>query len=111
MTYQIAANSYLVVFTIITLFDISRCLVVDRAYCLRQRNASIDASFQTIKQPMRCIMNSDFGSLLWVNDKEGHEYVCIAKGNDNDKRDLDELSKNERATCSDVNDFIGTDRW
>ncbi len=56
-------------------------------------------------------MNSDFGSLIWVNDKEGHEYVCIAKGNDNDKRDLDELSKNERATCSDVNDFIGTDRW
>jgi hypothetical protein len=56
-------------------------------------------------------MNSDFGSLIWVNDKEGHEYVCIANGNDDDKRNLDELSKNERATCSDVNDFIGTDRW
>lgn len=55
-------------------------------------------------------MNSDFGSLIWVNDKDGHEYVCVAKNND-DKRDFDRLSENERATCSDVNDFIGTDRW
>ncbi len=55
-------------------------------------------------------MNSDFGSLVWVNDKEGHEYVCIVNGN-GDKRDFDDLSNNERASCSDVNDFIGTDRW
>lgn len=55
-------------------------------------------------------MNSDIGSLVWVNDKEGHEYVCIAESND-DKRELDRLSESERATCSDVNDFIGTDRW
>jgi hypothetical protein len=55
-------------------------------------------------------MNSDFGSLVWVNDKEGHEYVCIADSNI-DKKDFDSLSDSERATCSDVNDFAGTDRW
>lgn len=55
-------------------------------------------------------MNSDFGSLVWVSDREGHEYVCVADGNDN-ARDIDGLSTSERATCSDVNDFIGTDRW
>ncbi|MBU1568650.1 MAG: hypothetical protein KJ630_23860 [Proteobacteria bacterium] len=55
-------------------------------------------------------MNGDFGSLVWVSDKEGHEYVCVANGND-DKRELDGLSENERETCTNVNDFIGTDRW
>jgi hypothetical protein len=76
-----------------------------------QRNASLDAySKTTLKQAVRCIMNDDFGSLVWVNDKEGHEYVCVVNSNDG-KRDLEGLSESERATCSNVNDFIGTDRW
>jgi hypothetical protein len=56
-------------------------------------------------------MKDDFGSLVWVNDKEGHEYVCVANSDFDNKKDLDSLSENERRTCSDVNDFIGTDRW
>ena len=55
-------------------------------------------------------MNSDLGNLVWVNDEDGHEYVCVANSND-DKKSLDGLTESERATCSDVNDFIGTDRW
>lgn len=55
-------------------------------------------------------MKGDFGSLVWVNDKEGHEYVCIADGNHH-ARDLEALNDKERATCSNVNDFIATDRW
>jgi hypothetical protein len=55
-------------------------------------------------------MNNDLGSLAWVNDKEGHEYVCVVNNTD-DQRDFDGLTESERATCSDVNDFIGTDRW
>ena len=31
-------------------------------------------------------MNGDFGSLIWVNDKEGHEYVCVANSNDDKRR-------------------------
>ncbi len=56
-------------------------------------------------------MKGDFGSLVWVNDKEGHEYVCVANSSVNQPRDVDSLSDSERATCSNVNDFIGTDRW
>jgi hypothetical protein len=55
-------------------------------------------------------MKGDFGSLVWVNDKEGREYVCVANGNGS-ARDYEALSDNERATCSDTNDFIPTDRW
>lgn len=55
-------------------------------------------------------MKGDFGSLVWVNDKEGHEYVCIVGGNEQ-VNDLEGLSESERASCSNVNDFIGTDRW
>jgi len=55
-------------------------------------------------------MKGDFGSLVWVNDKEGHEYVCVAEGN-RSVRDLDGLNDRERSTCSNVNDFIPTDRW
>jgi hypothetical protein len=56
-------------------------------------------------------MNGDFSSLVWVNDKEGHEYVCIAEGNGEGKRDLNALNAVEKASCIDTNNFIGTDRW
>jgi hypothetical protein len=55
-------------------------------------------------------MKGDFSTLVWVNDKEGHEYVCVADDNF-DRKDIELLSPNERATCADMNDFIGTDRW
>jgi hypothetical protein len=56
-------------------------------------------------------MSGDFGSLVWVNDKEGHEYVCTISSNTDQKGDIDSLSDRDRATCVDTNDFIGTDRW
>jgi hypothetical protein len=56
-------------------------------------------------------MKGDFGSLVWVNDKEGHEYVCVAANSDEGRRDFDSLSESEQSSCSNVNDFIGTDRW
>lgn len=55
-------------------------------------------------------MKGDFNSLVWVNDKDGHEYVCVANSNA-EQKDFEGLSENERSTCSNVNDFIGTDRW
>jgi hypothetical protein len=55
-------------------------------------------------------MKGDFGSLIWVNDKQGHEYVCVAANSDG-SRDFEQLSDSERATCSNTNDFIATDRW
>lgn len=55
-------------------------------------------------------MKGDFGSLIWVSDKQGHEYVCVAANSDS-SRDFEHLSDSERATCSNTNDFIATDRW
>jgi len=60
---------------------------------------------------MRCSMKSDFGSLVWVNDKEGREYVCTANSDFEKTRDLESLSESERSSCSNVNEFISTDRW
>ena len=56
-------------------------------------------------------MKTDFGSLVWVNDREGREYVCTVNGNADQKKDFDSLSDSERASCANGNDFIGTDRW
>ena len=56
-------------------------------------------------------MNGDFGTLIWVNDRQGHEYVCVASNRADSRKDLDDLSDSERASCIDTNDFIGTDRW
>jgi len=56
-------------------------------------------------------MNTDFGSLVWVNDKSGHEYVCIVSGRADGSTEIDALSDSERASCINTNDFIGTDRW
>ncbi len=56
-------------------------------------------------------MRGDYGSLVWVNDKDGHEYVCIADGNADNKNDIHDLSDTERASCADTNSFIPTDRW
>ena len=56
-------------------------------------------------------MNGDFGSLVWVNDRKGHEYVCVANDRSGNRKDFEALSDSERASCIDTNDFIGTDRW
>ena len=55
-------------------------------------------------------MNGDFTSLVWVNDKEGREYVCSINSN-GEHRSIESLSDSERASCVNTNDFIGTDRW
>jgi hypothetical protein len=55
-------------------------------------------------------MKGDFNTLAWVNDKEGHEYVCVIDRKEN-VTDYEKLTDSERASCSNVNDFIGTDRW
>lgn len=54
-------------------------------------------------------MQSNFGSLTWVDDKEGHEYVCVIDRQDT-VTNHESLSEGERSTCNNVNDFIATDR-
>ena len=55
-------------------------------------------------------MKSGYESLIWVNDKNGKEYVCTLENADN-IRFLDQLSEYDRNHCADVNQIVGTERW
>ena len=52
-------------------------------------------------------MKGGYESMVWVNDKEGREYVCYL----DDIHNENELTEEERAKCMDVNLLIGTERW
>ena len=55
-------------------------------------------------------MKSGYESLVWVNDKDGKEYVCSAENGDA-TTSFEQLSKDEQRSCSDVNQIVGTERW
>lgn len=54
---------------------------------------------------------SGYDSLIWIRDNEGHELVCSVDGVRSDFKDGERLSDEERASCSDVNSIVGTERW
>lgn len=56
-------------------------------------------------------MKGDYGSMAWVNDKEGHEFVCTVNNEHRDEKEYENLSEEERRTCQNVNQIIGTERW
>jgi len=56
-------------------------------------------------------MKGDYGSMIWVNDKKGREYVCTVDIEHLREKDFERLSDEERKNCSDVNQIIGSERW
>lgn len=52
-----------------------------------------------------------FGNLVWVRDKDGREYACPIEALKGNIRNKEELSDEERANCTDVSTFVGTERW
>jgi hypothetical protein len=56
-------------------------------------------------------MKGDYGSMAWVNDKDGHELVCNVEPEHSREKKYENLSKEEQRTCQDVNQFVGTERW
>lgn len=56
-------------------------------------------------------MKGDYGSLAWVNDKSGKEYVCTVEPNHYNEKKYEKLTESERKTCADVNQIVGTERW
>lgn len=53
-----------------------------------------------------------YESLVWVNDKDGKEFVCsLDSGHQDTPRRFDDLSEHERMSCRNVNEIIGTERW
>lgn len=53
----------------------------------------------------------DYGSMVWVRDEEGHEFSCTLDHYRKNVKNLEELSDNERQSCQNVNEIVGTERW
>lgn len=55
-------------------------------------------------------MKSGYESLIWINDKGGREYVCSI---DNQSKHVyfEQLTEDEKNSCSNVNEIVGTERW
>ncbi len=56
-------------------------------------------------------MKGDYGSMIWVNDEEGHEFVCSADFEHLNEKRFENLTDEEKRTCEDVNQIVGTERW
>lgn len=52
-----------------------------------------------------------YESMVWVRDKNGREYACYVDALKGNLKTKDELTVEERATCMDVSELIGTERW
>lgn len=53
-------------------------------------------------------MKSGYAVLTWLDDREGHQFVCHI---DTEKQTYEELTNDEKETCSDVSQIVGTERW
>lgn len=56
-------------------------------------------------------MRSGFESMVWIKDKNGKEYVCYADDLKGNIRLKDDLTEEEKSTCMDVSELLGTERW
>jgi hypothetical protein len=52
-----------------------------------------------------------YESLVWIRDKDGKEYACTAAALKGNLKTKDELSEEEKESCMDVSQLIGTERW
>ena len=51
-------------------------------------------------------MKGDYGSMVWVNDSDGWEFVCTADFEHMDEKEYERLSEKERKSCSNVNQTV-----
>lgn len=56
-------------------------------------------------------MRGGYESLVWLNDKDGKEFVCSIDDFKNGKKSFDELTDEEKSHCENVNQLVGTERW
>lgn len=56
-------------------------------------------------------MKGDYGSMAWVNDESGKEFVCTVDPEHVDEHSFENLSSEEQKSCVDVNQIVGTERW
>jgi hypothetical protein len=51
-------------------------------------------------------MKGDYSSMVWVNDREGREFVCTADFEHMDEQKYERLSEKERKSCSNINQIV-----
>ncbi|MFC1844274.1 hypothetical protein ACFLZ5_05735 [Thermodesulfobacteriota bacterium] len=51
-----------------------------------------------------------YESMVWVNDRNGKEFACYTRDIENSEH-FEELPKELRSKCIDVNLLVGTERW
>jgi hypothetical protein len=56
-------------------------------------------------------MKGDYGSMAWVNDDAGKEYVCTVDMDHANEKHYENLTEEERKSCRNVNEIVGTERW
>lgn len=52
-----------------------------------------------------------YESLVWVRDNSGREFSCSLDNSRSGVRSIGDLTDHERASCMDVNQIVGTERW
>lgn len=52
-----------------------------------------------------------YESLVWVRDNDGREFSCTVGGNRGELKSFDELTEQEKKSCMDVSQIVGTERW
>lgn len=53
----------------------------------------------------------DYGSMVWIRDKDGKQYACYADVLKGKIKKEEELTEQEKSQCMDVSQLIGTERW
>ncbi|MGD9946924.1 MAG: hypothetical protein AB7U29_00435 [Desulfobulbus sp.] len=57
------------------------------------------------------IGNVGYDSMVWVRDGNGREFSCTLDSARGGVKSMDDLSAHERASCMNVNEIVGTERW
>ena len=52
-----------------------------------------------------------YESMVWIRDKDGKEYACTASALKGNLKTKEELSEEEKKSCMDVSQLVGTERW
>ena len=52
-----------------------------------------------------------YESMVWIRDKDGKEYACTAAALKGNLKTKEELSEEEKESCMDVSQLVGTERW
>jgi hypothetical protein len=63
---------------------------------------------QTIRQGLA---GYGYDAMVWVRDAAGHELSCSLQQLRQGVEHIEDLTPEERRSCIDVNQLIGTERW